>query len=334
MAAAVALSARKRIGRAALDLTGHVVITEAATGAYAVTAAAATAAGGKVFALAADTPYGSAGDAVDDVSIVATNLGVSADDIHFTTDRGALPLGRATLVTNSGVLRPLDETLISHVPDSAVIALMFEAWEARTTDLDYAAAYSRGIEIIGVDEHHPACDAFIFVGDLALYGIRQQQWPIRGTKIVVFSDNLFADPVAQALKACGAEVTATSVPADSSIRGDIAVVAMTPNVVASGEVDAARLSKAVAAIEPYGCVQLWGDLERSALEASGIAMAPATEPPIGHQGFPMTAAGIEAVVRLQIGGLAAVHHRSAAPGSRFFGLAQPLRPEDGASHDS
>jgi hypothetical protein len=112
------------------------------------------------------------------------------------------------------------------------------------------------------------------------------------------------------------------------IEGDIAIVAATPSVVATAEFDAKELSNAIVATGSYGCVQLWGDVDRSVLESAGIILMPEVEPRSGHQGIPMTAAGHEAVVRLQVGGLAAVRHRFASPGSPFFGLAQPLQPLD------
>jgi hypothetical protein len=333
MANSIARSIRRRVDRCELSLSDLNVITEAATGAYAVTAAAACYAGAQVWALNVNSSHGSAMEARRDVMSLASALGTRAG-VQFVEDKSALPFEIADIVTNSGLLRPIEFTDISRLQGHATIGLMYEAWEARATDIDYAAAAARGINIIGVDEHHPACDAFDFVGDLALYGLRQQQWPVRDTRVVVFSDNLFAEPVARALEACGAIVTVTSVPTDTSITADVAVVATTPIASVAGRIDAKDLSNAIIATESYGCVQLWGDLDRTILEDAGIAIVPSDEPPRGHQGISMTAAGFEAVVRLQVGGLAAVQHRSVPHDSSFFGLAQLLQPLDRTLHDS
>lgn len=326
LAAAMARSASTRIEAADLDLAGAVVITEAATGSYAVTAAAAAAAGGEVHALAGDTSFGSAADAMADVSLIAAKIGVDPTAIHFTATPKELPLERSTLVTNSGIVRPIDSAFISRLPESAVIALMYEAWEARNSDIDFAAAAARGIEVIGVNEHHPACAAFEFVGDLALYGMRLQQWPVRSSRVLLFSDNQFADPILRALTAGGATVVVANTAAPSGPEADVVIVAVTPLAARSGLIEPTELSRAIVGSGAYGCVQLWGDLDRELLQRAGVAVTPTTEPPEGHQGIPMSAAGFEAVVRLQIGGMGAALHRSVASDSFLFGLAQRIAP--------
>ena len=323
-ASAIAASVRSSIHRLDLDLSNHTVVTEAATGSYAVTAAAAAAAGAEVHALAMDSPYGSRHQAIEDVEAVVESLGTIPGSIHFAAEKSALPIELATIITNSGFIRPIDAPTISRLSKSAVIALMYEAWEARQTDIDYGAAERHGIEIIGVNEHHPACDAFRFVGDLALYGIRVKKWPVRDAHITVFSDNAFGAAIEQALTANGATVVIRTTVEPERHQTDLVVVAMTPPGSTRRGANPDALSESIAATTAYGCVQLWGDVSREALSREGIDVMPAHAPSPGHQGIPMTAAGDPAVVRLQLGGLAAAVYRDVTSSSPFHGLAQPI----------
>lgn len=326
LAAAMARSIAHRIEVCQLDLTNWVVVTEAATGAYASTAGAAAAAGAEVWAFADDSPYGTVDDARRDMAILAEALGSDVEPPTIVTERGDLPLGRTDLVTNSGLLRPIDAPMIDQLPATAVIALMYEGWETRNGDIDLAAAAERGVSVIAVDEHHPACDAFRFVGDLAVAAALRRGWAIRGMRVSVLSDNPFGDPVVAALRSLGADahlVDGSSGPVPSV---EIAVVAMTP---ATSSLDGSATLSAIAVADhvvqsgAFAVVQLWGDIDRSRLTAAGVMIEPEVEPRPGHQGIPMSDAGYEAVVRLQVGAMAAAVHASEDDGA-LSGLGREL----------
>lgn len=328
-AAAMAMSIRRRMGICELDLTDWVVTTEAATGAYASTAAAAAAAGAEVWAFAAESGYGTVADAERDVTVLMDALGVGPRAVTIVTNKDELPYERTDLVTNSGFLRPIGASLIERLPKTAVIALMYEAWEARDGDVDYAAAAERGIRVIGVDEHHPACGAFDFVGDLVVAAALRRRWPIRGMRFCVMSDNPFGEPVLGALRSMGAEVKlidprATAV--DAIAACDVAVVAMTPALSTRDRknlLNPSELSGFVIESGAFGCVRLWGDVDTGRLLAAGVMMEPEGEPRPGHQGISMGDAGFEAVVRLQVAGMGAAFHASHG-GSSLRALGQEL----------
>jgi hypothetical protein len=58
--------------------------------------------------------------------------------------------------------------MISWMKPTAVIPLMFEAWEFRPSDLELAAAQQRGILVAGTNERHPDVDVFSFLGIMAV----------------------------------------------------------------------------------------------------------------------------------------------------------------------
>lgn len=324
----MARSIRRRMQICELDLTGSVVVTEAATGPYASTAAAAAASGAEVWAFAAESPYGTVADAAADVMMLLDALAAGSDRLTIVTRRQDLPLERTTLITNSGVLRPIDGSMIERLPAEAVIALMYEDWEARSVDIDYAAASARGIVVMAVDEHHPACGAFDFVGDLVVAAVLRRRWPVRGARFAVVSDNAFGEPIVDALKALGAEphrVDGPAAPADVE-QSDVVVIATTPATsAANGSAMASPQAIARYVIDSgaFACVSLWGDVDTELLRGAGVMVEPEDETEPGHQGITMSEAGFEAVVRLQVGGLAAALHGDGGEGP-LRGLGREL----------
>jgi hypothetical protein len=325
----MAESIQRRIGICRLDLTSRVLATEAATGAYAATAAAAAAAGAEVWAFAADSRHGTIADAERDVATLVDAINADLDRVTIVTDKAELPLERTDLVTNSGLLRPIDAPFIDRLPPDAIVALMYETWEARDGDIDYAAAAARGIRVIGVDEHHPACGAFEFVGDLVIAAVLRRRWPIRGVRFCVLSDNPFGEPVLSALKAQGAEVVlvdpaAAGMGLDST--ADMVVVATTPAKSARNRrivQTPSDVADFVIDSRAFACVQLWGDVDIDRLIAAGVMIEPEVTPEEGHQGIAMSEAGFEPVVRLQVAGMAAALHGADGPG-QLIGLGQEL----------
>ena len=65
-------------------------------------------------------------------------------------------VAQADIITNSGHVRPIDAEMIGWMKPTAVIPLMYEAWEFRDADLDLAACQRRGIVVAGTNERHPA----------------------------------------------------------------------------------------------------------------------------------------------------------------------------------
>lgn len=317
---------RSRVEATDLSLRNMTVLTEAATGAYASTSVAASLAGARVYALAASSIFGSVEDATRDVENVASIFGL-AGSIVITSDRSEIPWQLADIVTNSGFLRPITRRDMSRMPREALIALMYEAWEARTLDLDFEAASELGIEVIGVDERHPYCGAFDWLGDLVWLALQRRSWHQRHFLVGLLADNDFEYPIARKLREVGMEIRTMTC---STITDcDVLVLASKPEVVPGGR-SASELTSLVLETRARACVNLWGDIDYSVLQSSGIELEPETQPGPGRQGIGMHESGFEPVVRLQVAGLAAVTYRDVDSDAPSFGLAQrhvELNPE-------
>jgi hypothetical protein len=288
-----------------LDLSGAVVLTEAASGAYAVTPVLAAMAGAaSVAALARTSPYGTSAEVAEETVSLARTAGV-ADRVEVVTEKLPAIVASADIVTNSGHLRPIDEGMIGWMKPTAVVPLMFEAWElpARAGDVDLAALRRRGIAAAGTNERHPAVDVFSFLGVMAAKLLLDAGVAVYRSRLAVLCDNPFGPFLRDGLGAYGADVSvhASLREVAAEDRPDAVVVALRPGprpvlgADAAGEL-AARWPGTVVA-------QFWGDVDRAALSAAGVPYWPLEAPAPGHMGILPSDVGPEPVVRLQAGGL-------------------------------
>lgn len=188
-----------------IQLQNECVLTEAASGAYACTPVLAAIAGAEVHAFARDSRYGSANECIREVQTLAELCGVS-NRIHFHSEKNEMPWERATVITNSGALRPLDSPTLGRVSASCRIPLMFEAWEFRPQDLDLDFCKSKGICVAGTNERHPQVDVFGYLGDMVVRLIQDaKQTPYRN-KFIVVSNNDFTPYLCKPLVSMSAAV--------------------------------------------------------------------------------------------------------------------------------
>jgi hypothetical protein len=309
-----------------LDLSGLTILTEAATGAYATTAVIAAMAGARrVYALTKPTRYGTVADVRQWTMGLASSVGVT-DRIAVLETIGPDVLQDVDIVTNSGHLRPLTAELVHRLPSHAVIALMFEAWEFRSQDLDIEACARRGIPVVGVNERHPAIDVFSFLGPLCAKQLHDCGLAGYSNRIALLCDNDFVGPLVAGLSGAGASVE-TFGNAQAVYRGDwdAIVVALQPTTgLRIGPPEAEHL----AACAPAGVaiVQFWGDMDRNALAANGLAVWPPAPPGLGHMGILLSEIGPEPIVRLQAGGLRAAEWIRRGGSVTPNGFAQIVKP--------
>lgn len=294
---------REAISRCALDLTGKVVLTEAATGAYVVTPVLAALAGAKrVYAVTRNTRYGTVAQVTAQTMELATAGGV-ASRLHILSDLPAAVLAEADIVTNSGHLRPLDGDRVRRMKANAVIPLMYEGWEFRVEDVDLPACAERGIRVAGTNERHPALGFFAYLGEMVVKLLIDAGVGVVHTRVLLLCDNSFGEVIRQSLASFGAQVDLVSTLDDTvpSRNYDSLVVASTPQAnPVIGPREAAVLGQRWPGIV---VVQYWGDIHRAALAQSCVAYWPQEGPAPGHMGVLPSALGPDPIIRLQAGGL-------------------------------
>ncbi|PSB14897.1 hypothetical protein C7B65_25645 [Phormidesmis priestleyi ULC007] len=296
---------QQAIQRCDLQLQSATVLTEAATGAYIVTPVLAAMAGAsKVFALTKSTRYGSVEQVKAQTQQLAEIAGIS-DRLEFIAEKSPEIVAQADIITNSGHVRPIDAEMIDWMKLTAVIGLMYEAWEFRPEDIDLAACQQRGIPIAGVNERHPAVDVFSFLGIMAVKLLLDAGVAVYTSNILLLCDNPFSPFIERGLVNSGAladKVTSLSeAPLDKEYDAILVALQPQPEPVLSAN-DATLIAKywsgAIVA-------QYWGDIDRYAFAAYNIPIWPEIEPKLGHMGILPSHVGPEPVVRLQTGGLKA-----------------------------
>jgi hypothetical protein len=302
---------RDAIERCELDLSGKVVLTEAATGAYVVTPVLAAMAGAEeVHALANTSAYGTVEEVTVQTQAVAAAAGVTGR-ILIKKNKSRDIVRRADIITNSGHVRPINAEMVSWMKPGAVVPLMYEAWEFREGDIDLDACREYGIKVAGTNERHPAVDVFSFLGIMAVKLLLDAGMAVWGNRFLLLCDNAFAPYIERGMRSAGAEVTVGPTLTNSG-SGEVAdwydaiVVAIKPGpqpIVGSVH-NSLFPAERINANWPGAVVtQFWGDFDREELEAKKMPYWPIAAVPRGQMGILPSGVGPEPVVRLQCGGL-------------------------------
>ena len=116
--------ARTLIEKCSLNVKDLIVLTEASTGAYIVSPILAAMAGADVLAVARTSRFGTF-ELVREMTMKIASLAGVSERVH----------GQADIITNSGHIRPIDAYMVRSMKSTAVIPLMYGAWEFRRSDL-------------------------------------------------------------------------------------------------------------------------------------------------------------------------------------------------------
>lgn len=287
-----------------IDLRGAIVLTEAATGAYAITPIIAALAGAdRVYAFTRPTRFGTVEDVLRQTLHLAAQAGVE-DIIEVRTDRPISIIEQADVITNSGHLRPIDVSLIERMKPTAVLPLMFEAWEIQAGRIDLAIdeARHRGIQMSGTNERHQLVDVFSYLGTMAVKHLFDAGTSVRHVRIAVVCDNPFSQYIESGLLSAGARVSSTTSirDIDDDFAPEFILVSLTPT---GAPIINRETSSWISDRWPDTIiVQFWGDIDRADLRSHGIRFWPALDPAPGHMAILPSEPGPEAVVRLQAGG--------------------------------
>ena len=139
-----------------LDLSNLNILTECASNAYAFTPIISCLAGAKsVIVVGSDTRYGKYEDNKSNIIKICNMSGLDISKLIFVRRNklDKIDLSNIDIITNSGQLRPITESLITKLKRTAVIPLMWEPWEFRKEDLNIVACQKKNIPVIGTNEN-------------------------------------------------------------------------------------------------------------------------------------------------------------------------------------
>ena len=318
------ISARERrliseaVDKLELDLSGLVVLTEAATGRYGCTPLICARAGcERVFALTRDSKYGSAEKVIRDTRSAAAEMGF-ADKVEVITEATDEILGSADIVTNLGFVRPISRAIVDKLKATAAVPVMFETWEFREGDLDLSACWERGICVLGTNEEHGALKIMDYLGSLVAMKLFEQGVEVTGSRVVVLGRGKFFLKVSGSLERMGAAVVRWLADVEDvrretlseerlSVLGgaDAVVVADEPTSTRCivGKGGPIRADDLAAHCPDAVVVHLAGTVSRAELEALRITCLPESAPEPGHMGWSLSELGPKPVIDLHAGGL-------------------------------
>ena len=128
------------------NLKGYTILTEVGSNHYLYSPIIPLLCGADhVFAFIKDTKFGKAADIRQQCIEIANFLGLTNKLTIGENNFEYEWLTKSDIVTNSGMLRPIDKKKLSYFKKGSVIPLMFEAWEFRDSDLDIAECKKLGI---------------------------------------------------------------------------------------------------------------------------------------------------------------------------------------------
>jgi len=300
-----------------LNLDGLNVYTEAASGHYAYGPVLAALAGAKhVTAQVRDSRFGSAQDIISRTRQLAESYGVGYL-IECVERRSHQHLARADIVTNSGHVRPIDRDLIDALKPTAVIPLMWETWEFRSSDFDLNYCKERGVVVLGTNERHPPCNMLGFIGLCSLKLLFDLGFD--GGKVLLMGNApVPASPMVDYMRRIGIDVTWVS----SNPDGDLGYEEIKDHFRDhGGQYDIMILAehrlhdlilgtgglldfKAIKAINPAIKIGVMcGNVDVQGLSDSGLRYVPKHIAPVGFMSYQPYMLGPRPVLTLYAGGL-------------------------------
>lgn len=293
-----------------LQLEGLTILTEAATGYYALTPLVAALAGAEhVLALTRDSRYGAKADILRHTLELARRWGV-ADRITLLDDRTDPRVGEADVVTNLGFVRPLDLAMLDRLKGSVVIPLMWETWEFRAADLCLDECWSRGIPVLGTDEHHPDLDIFPYVGHLALKLALRLDIELHRASVLVMGGGEFAAQAEASLSGAGAETwrwslaSGHAIPAEQIARADAIVVIEHQQRAMLVGPGAPLDPQVLLRVNPgVVIVHVCGGMDVESVQRAGLRYAPDSVAPAGYMSVATDFLGPRPLIDLHTAGL-------------------------------
>ncbi len=303
---------RRAIEDFELSLGELTVLTEAASGPFAVTPFIAALAGAeRVLALTRDSPYGSAAEVRELTRELAAAWGV-ADRVTILPTREDPALAEVDVVTNLGFVRPLDRDMLRRLGPTAAIALMFEPWEHRAADVDLESCRELDIPVLGTNEDDLRLQTFAYLPGIATKLLFDLGVEIHGSRVVLVSAGRFAAEIEAGLRKTGAYVDTFAPPLVAGEAGFESAVSTADAIIiadhpASGLLlgeSAAYRGSSLRAINP-GLVlaHIAGGIDAAEVAKCGMPYAPGRIAPAGSMSVTAGYLGPKPVIDLHTAGL-------------------------------
>jgi hypothetical protein len=193
---------KKSIEKFKLNLTGKIVLTEAASGNYVVTPIVAALAGARVIAIAKESRFAT----IEEVKKQTYNLAKKfnlENSISIVVDKSSIDYQEIDILTNTGFVRPINKEMIDKLSNKCVIPLMWEPWEYREADLDLDYCNKKGIKVYGTNESDSRLQTMKYIGFTVLNFLLENKMSPFSSKVLVLGNEHFVNPIIDVLSLNG-----------------------------------------------------------------------------------------------------------------------------------
>lgn len=189
----------KSLNKFKLNLDGKTVLTEAASGNYAVTPVIAAKSGATVFALFKESKFGTYDEVLKQIFDLAKELNIR-DSIFIIKSYNEIDLSKIDILTNTGFNRPINKIIIDRLSPNCVIPLMWEPWEFRPDELDIDYCAKKGIKVYGTNESDNRLKTMNFIGYIVLYFLLRERRSPYSTSVLILGNKHFSIPIVKILE--------------------------------------------------------------------------------------------------------------------------------------
>ena len=153
---------KQLVDKLQIDLRGLKVGLECASGAYSYMPVMALISGAEVLSIGQDSSYGKFENNISKIdNIINSNIyNKKISYVHRTNLKNNPLLKELNILTNSGMIRPINSEIINQLPPYCVIPLMWETWEFRNQDIDISSCIKKSIPVIGTNEDFESVKMF------------------------------------------------------------------------------------------------------------------------------------------------------------------------------
>lgn len=192
----------KSIKEFKLDLSGKIVLTEAASGNYVVTPIIAALAGAKVIAITKESRFATIEEVKRQTYSLAKEFNLE-NSISIVVNKSSIDYQKIDILTNTGFIRPIDKQIIDKLSNNCVIPLMWEPWEYRESDLDLDYCNKKGIKVYGTNESDSRLQTMKYIGFTVLSFLLENKMSPFSSKVLVLGNEHFANSIIEVLSLNG-----------------------------------------------------------------------------------------------------------------------------------
>jgi hypothetical protein len=297
---------KRKIKDLDLDLSGEIVLTELGNNNYIYTPIVAALAGAKVIAWTSENQHFNVEDNVSEFLQILKEFDINNVVVRVNS-RSDDDINSATIITNSGFLRPLDKVFLEKCQPGVCVPLMYEAWEVRESDIDINEAKNLNIKVAGTFENHDSINVFDGVGPLAIKLALEAGFEVFNNNILIVSDDHFGEVTKNAFEKFGARNVWITTNEEEMIakieQADFVYICNYDEARTYFSEELLPLEIVLDKNPNLGVVHLYGSLDYKRLIQSGIKVYPEKDGHAMKMSETLAYLGPQLVISLNVGGL-------------------------------